>query len=366
MLVEINTILGDALAKGSSDVHIQAGLPLTIRRNGDLIHLYDSESISPDDARMLFESIANEHLLEVYKNKGSVDFSYDLEQLGRFRVSAFHHKGQTVLAMRCIPTKIPTFAELNLPPVIEELADMNRGMILVTGTTGSGKSTTLASIIEHINRKEAHRIITIEDPIEFSLVSKSSFITQQEVGADTSDFAYALRGALRQDPDVIMVGEMRDQETISVGISAAETGHLVMSTLHTGDATQTIERIISFFPLEHQDRVRRMVALNLKAVISQRLLKTKDGTRRVPAIEVLVVTPTVKKLMMQGKLTELYTAIQNRDKGMQTFNQSINDLIKKDFITLEMGMEYADDPAALKRTVRGGESSGDQRSIIGV
>jgi twitching motility protein PilT len=293
---------------------------------------------------------------ETFKRENEVDFAYSVPGLGRFRCNAFMQRGSIGLVFRVIPTRIPNIEELNLPPILKKIALEERGLVLVTGTTGSGKSTTLAAMIDHINNHKTVNIITIEDPIEFLHKDKKSIIHQREVGADTKSFAKALRAALRQDPDVILVGEMRDFETIQTALMAAETGHLVLSTLHTLDAPETVNRIVSFFPPYHHQQVRLQLSTVLKGIISLRLVPRADGKGRVPAVEVLVSTATVRDCILEAKKTPLLPDVIAQGKlhyGMQTFDQSLFELYQKEFISLEEALKWATNPEDFKLKVKG-------------
>jgi twitching motility protein PilT len=363
MVSDINELLAEMGEKKASDLHLQESLPPIYRIDGKLVPL-DLPPLSAADVYQIFESIAPPRMVEKFKEESAVDFAYAIPPLYRYRINTFHQKGSTVIAIRCLRGDILSFDQLNLPPAIKDLAEKHRGLVLMTGPTGSGKSTTLAAIVEHINANYARRIITIEDPIEFLYTSKKSVISQVEIGKDSPSFGDALKYTLRQDPDVVLIGEMRDKETIYTAIHAAETGHLMLSTLHTPDATQTIDRIMSFFPQEQHERLRMMLALNLNGVISQRLIPLIDGSGRIAAIEVLVNTPIVQKLFRDGKLKELYQAMQNKESGMQTFTQALVELYLAKKVSFEDGEANSDDPGTFRRMARGGYATGDKTSII--
>ncbi|MBX5481462.1 MAG: type IV pilus twitching motility protein PilT [Myxococcaceae bacterium] len=345
--MELNEILQIALRGGASDIHLKAGLPPMFRVDGALVPLKDGRRLPPEEvARMAF-GIMNEFQKEKFKASNEVDLAYGVPGLGRFRVNVFQQRGTIGAVLRVIPFKVMTIAELMLPKVLEEIASSERGLILVTGTTGSGKSTTLAAMIDHINSTETNHIMTVEDPIEFLIRDKRSIINQREVGVDTLSFSQALKSALRQDPDVILVGEMRDLETIETALTAAETGHLVLSTLHTLDATETINRIISVFPPYQQKQVRLQLASVLKAVISQRLVPRADGKGRVAAVEVLRTTARVRELIEDKDRTkEIHDAIAqgHQTYGMQTFDQSLMWLVKQGLVTFEEARRQATNP----------------------
>ncbi len=345
--MELNEILQIALRGGASDIHLKAGLPPMFRVDGSLVPLKDGKRLPPEEvARMAF-GIMNEFQKEKFKQSNEVDLAYGVPGLGRFRVNVFQQRGTVGAVLRVIPFKVMTIKDLMLPSILEKICLDERGLILVTGTTGSGKSTTLAAMIDHINATETNHIMTIEDPIEFLIRDKRSIVNQREVGVDTASFSVALKSALRQDPDVILVGEMRDLETIETALTAAETGHLVMSTLHTLDATETINRIVSAFPPYQQKQVRIQLASVLKAVVSQRLIPRADGKGRVAAVEVLRCTARVKELIEDKDRTkEIPDAIsQGFDTyGMQTFDQSLMSLVKQGLVTYEEAHRQATNP----------------------
>ncbi len=345
--MELNEILQIALRGAASDIHLKAGLPPMFRVNGSLVPLKDGKRLPPEEvARMAF-GIMNEFQKERFKTTNEVDLAYGVPGLGRFRVNVFQQRGTIGAVLRVIPFKIMTVRDLLLPTVLETIALEQRGLILVTGTTGSGKSTTLAAMIDHINASETNHIMTIEDPIEFLIRDKRSIVNQREVGVDTMSFSQALKSALRQDPDVILVGEMRDLETIETALTAAETGHLVMSTLHTLDATETINRIISVFPPYQQKQVRLQLASVLKAVVSQRLVPREDGKGRVAAVEILKTTARVRELIEDKDRTkEISDAIAqgHQTYGMQTFDQSLMWLVKNSLVAYEEARRQATNP----------------------
>jgi twitching motility protein PilT len=342
--MELNEILQVALRTNASDIHLKAGLPPMFRVDGHLVPLKDGPRLPPEEvARMAFGTM-NEFQKEKFKQTNEVDLAYGVPGLGRFRVNIFQQRGAVGGVFRVIPFKIQSIEQLMLPKVIEKLAGEQRGLVLVTGTTGSGKSTTLAAMIDHVNATETCHIMTIEDPIEFLIRDKRSIVNQREVGVDTMSFGQALKSALRQDPDVILVGEMRDLETIETALTAAETGHLVMSTLHTLDATETINRIISAFPPYQQKQVRLQLGSVLRGVVSQRLVPRADGRDRVPATEVLLTTARVRELIEDKDRTkEIPDAIAqgNVSYGMQTFDQSLMWLLKSGVITYEEALRQA-------------------------
>jgi twitching motility protein PilT len=360
--MEINEILKVGVKQGASDVHIKVGLPPVFRIDGSLYPLKNAQRITPDELMKIAESIMNKKQMEKFKDSNDVDLAYGVPGLGRFRVNVFQQRGTLGIVLRSIPVKIKNIQELNLPLVLERIGSEPRGLILVTGTTGSGKSTTLAAMIDHINSNRTCHILTIEDPIEFLHRDKKSIINQREIGFDTQSFSGALKSALRQDPDTILVGEMRDFETIETALTAAETGHLVMSTLHTVDATETITRIISVFPPYQQQQIRFQLAGILRGVISQRLVPRADGKGRVPAVEVLVSTGIIRECITDKERTkEIHDAIAKgyTTHGMQTFDQSLMFLYRKGLITYEEAMRQSSNPDDFALRVKGISSTSD-------
>ncbi|MDA8088557.1 MAG: type IV pilus twitching motility protein PilT [Nitrospiraceae bacterium] len=354
--IEINDLLKEAVAAGASDLHIKVGSPPVFRRNGALELREGSPAISKEEAVRLAFSVMTAPQRELFKKEADLDFAYSISGLGRFRCNAFLQRGTLGLVFRVIPTRIPGIDELTLPPILKKLALEERGLVLVTGTTGSGKSTTLAAMIDHINSTKRVNIMTIEDPVEYTHKDKKSLLNQREVGADTKSFAKALRSALRQDPDVILVGEMRDFDTIQTALMAAETGHLVLSTLHTLDASETVNRIISFFPPYHQHQVRIQLAAILRGITSLRLLPRADGKGRVPAVEVLIATSTIRDCVTDPAKTSLIHDFIEQGKvhyGMQTFDQSILELFETGLITYEEALKQASNPEDLDLKVKG-------------
>ncbi|GAB4251925.1 type IV pilus twitching motility protein PilT [Deferrisoma sp.] len=362
--MDLNRILEVAVRARASDIHLKAGLPPIFRRDSQLYPYKDAGRLAPEVLQRLAGEIMTPAQRDVFEHQHEVDMGYGVPGLGRFRVNVFQQRGTVGMVFRVIPTEIKSVKELLLPKVVEELAMEPRGLILVTGTTGSGKSTTLASMIDYINQKKTCHIITIEDPIEFLHRDKKSIINQREVGFDTLSFAGALKSALRQDPDVILVGEMRDFETIETALVAAETGHLVLSTLHTVDAAETIHRIISVFPPYQQKQVRLQLASILRGVISQRLVPRADGKGRVPAVEVLVSTARVRECIeVPEKTKELRTAIAEgfTTYGMQTFDQSLMGLLKKNLITYKEALRQSSNPDDFALKMSGIQSTSDTR-----
>jgi twitching motility protein PilT len=362
--MELNEILQVALRANASDIHLKAGLPPMFRVDGSLVPLKDARRLPPEEVSRMALGIMNDFQKEKFKQTNEVDLAYGVPGLGRFRVNIFQQRGTIGGVFRVIPFKIQTIEQLMLPKVIEKLSGEQRGLVLVTGTTGSGKSTTLAAMIDHVNATETCHIMTIEDPIEFLIRDKRSIVNQREVGVDTMSFGQALKSALRQDPDVILVGEMRDLETIETGLTAAETGHLVMSTLHTLDATETISRIISAFPPYQQKQVRLQLSSVLRGVVSQRLVPRADGRGRVPAIEVLLNTARVRELIEDKDRTkEIPDAIAqgNVSYGMQTFDQSLMWLLKSNYITYEEALRQATNPDDFALRVSGISGTSDSK-----
>ncbi|MFQ5532519.1 MAG: type IV pilus twitching motility protein PilT [Candidatus Methylomirabilales bacterium] len=354
--MELRDLLKTAVERKASDLHIKVGSPPVIRIDNKLIPLTEKPRLSQEETMRIVLSVMNNNQREHFKEKREIDLAYSVPGLGRFRVNIFQQRSTIGMVMRIIPMKVSTIQDLNMPPVVEKLALETRGLILVTGATGTGKSTTLAAMVEHINTNRTAHIITIEDPIEFLIRDKMALVNQREVGADTESFPEALRGALRQDPDVILVGEMRDYETISTAILAAETGHLVMSTLHTVDATETINRIISVFPPYQQRQVRLQLASLLKGIISMRLIPRADGRGRVPAAEVMVVTATIRECIIESDKTRKipdFIAAGHSQYGMQTFDQSLMILYKRGLVTYEESLLWASNPDDFALRVRG-------------
>lgn len=360
--MHINDLLKIATERGASDLHLKVGSYPVIRVNGALQPLTELKKLMQEDTIAMAFSLMNARQKQKFKETLEIDIAYSVPGLGRFRCNIFQQRGTVGLVLRVIPVKIRTIKELLLPKVIETICHEQRGLVLCTGTTGSGKSTTLAAMIDYINSTRTEHIITIEDPIEFLHRDKKSIVNQREIGVDTRDFATALRSALRQDPDVILVGEMRDYETIETALTAAETGHLVLSTLHTLDATETINRIISVFPPHQQKQIRLQLAQVLKAVISMRLVPKADGQGRVPAVEVLRVTPYIRTLIEDKEKTKLiHDSIEKGTSqyGMQTFDQSLYSLWKKGLITYEEALRRASNPDEFKLKVQGIQSTSD-------
>jgi len=362
MSLDLNEILKVALKGGASDIHMKSGLPPVFRIDGALVPLKNAERLLPEYLEKIAASIMNAVQKERFASNRECDLAYGIAGLGRFRVNVFQQRGTVGIVFRVIPFGVKTIDQLVLPKVVESIANEQRGLILVTGTTGSGKSTTLAAMIEHINSARTCHIMTIEDPIEFLIRDRRSIVNQREIGVDTQTFAAALRAALRQDPDVILVGEMRDFETIETALTAAETGHLVLSTLHTLDATETINRIISVFPPYQQKQVRIQLSSILKAVISQRLVPRADGKGRVPALEVMIATARVRECIGDKDRTkELHDCIAKgfTTYGMQTFDQSLMHLVKQNLVTYEEALKHVSNADDFALRFRGIASTSD-------
>ncbi len=334
----------------ASDVHITVGVPPVIRVNGKLIHVDNVDNLMPDDTEKIAYELLTERQIEILKDKGEIDFSYAISGVGRFRVNVYSQRGSYSVAIRPIPLDIPSAKELGLPDILTQLADRKRGLILVTGPTGSGKSTTLATMIDHINDTRRCHVLTLEDPIEYLHRHKSSIINQREIGYDTNSYNTALRAALRQDPDVILIGEMRDLETISIAVTAAETGHLVLATLHTIGAVSTVDRVIDVFPAEQQQQVRVQLGSVLQGVVSQQLVRRADGSGRIGAFEIMICNQAVRNLIREGKSHQLMSSIQTGRKiGMMSMDTSLVELYKKGYITVDEAMAHSVDKTFIKR-----------------
>ncbi len=362
--MDLNHILQEAVARGASDVHLKVGQQPMVRIHGILYAVEDWSALSREDMASILDVLLDEHHRERFRSRMQVDLAYQTGESTRFRVNVFLQRGEPSIAMRAIPARIRSVEELHLPPIVNKLALENRGLILVTGTTGSGKSTTLAAMVGHINENCSNHIITIEDPIEYTHQDVRSIISQRELSYDVVNFADGLKAALRQDPDVILVGEMRDLETIETAVLAAETGHLVLSTLHTLDATETITRIVSNFPEHQREQIRIILANIIRGIISQRLMPRADGNGMVPAAEILVSTARIREcIMVKEKTREIRDAIAvgHQSYGMQTFDQSLMMLYRRNLITYEEALAQSSNPDDFALKVRGIASTSDRR-----
>lgn len=357
-------LLEGAVKVRASDIHLSEEHPPYFRLDGDILPVGQHPPLTHEDMRSLCDELLNDRLKLILEQRRGVDLGYQYKEMTRCRFIIYYERQKLRAVIRLIPMDSPTLAELNLPPAVTTVAGFQRGLILVTGPTGSGKSTTLAAMIDHINSLEKIAIVTIEDPIEFVHKNKKAVVSQREVGEDVMDFNAGLVQALRQDPDVILVGEMRDVDTMRIAIKAAETGHLVLSTLHTTSAVQTIERIIGTFPQAEHALLRDQLATNLKACIAQNLVKKAEGKGRAAAHEILVVSGTVSKLIRDNRMTDIPGVMQGRDEGMQTFDQGLADLVREKKITEAEGEAWARDIHALRRYIKGVTSSGERGGII--
>lgn len=361
--MHIDDILRVALERKASDIHLKVGGVPYLRSDGELKPLGEMSRLTPEGMLTMAFSMMSNKNKQRFRDTNEADFAYSLSGMGRFRVNVFQQRGNVGMVLRVVPTRIRTTEELFLPPVIEKLCEERRGLVLVTGTTGSGKSTTLAAMVDRINATRSDHIITIEDPIEFLHRDKVGIVNQREVDVDTASFSIALRAALRQDPDVVLVGEMRDLETIHTALLAAETGHLVMSTLHTLDATETIQRIIAVFPSDEQKQIRLQLAATLKGIISQRLVRKADGIGRVPAVEVLVTTSYIRDCIVNPEKTAVVRdaiAAGGSQYGMQTFDQSLLALWRKGLVTYDVALQNASHPDDFKLRAQGVSSGGTE------
>jgi twitching motility protein PilT len=352
--IDYSQVLLEVVSRNASDLHLTAGVPPVVRQRGRLVHLDDYPKLTPEDTREFIYSILTTEQRRRLENDLQLDFAYVVPGRARFRVNAYFQRGAVAAAFRLIPSVIVPIDELGLPAIVHELARRPRGLVLVTGPTGSGKTTSLASMLDEINRTRDEHIVTIEDPIEFVHAHQRCVINQRELGADASSFANALKAALRQDPDVILVGEMRDLETISTALTAAETGHLVFGTLHTQDAPQTIDRVIDVFSPEQQGQIRVQLSVTLQGVITQQLLPTADGAGRCVACEVLVPTPAVRNLIREGKIHQIPSIIQTGSSyGMQTMDSALATLVRSGRITQELAESRSSTPEELRRLLGG-------------
>jgi twitching motility protein PilT len=364
-LKEIEKLMVAATRNKASDLHLKSGQKPILRVN-TIIHELGSRALSPDDVRKLIYEIMTDIQRDRFETEHDLDFAYSIPGVGRFRINVFHERGSVAVAMRRVNTSIPTFAELNLPNEVKKITEYEQGLIIVAGPTGSGKSTTLACILDHINATQKAHMVTIEDPIEYLFTDKKSFVNQREIGIDVPDFHQALKHVVRQDPDVILVGEMRDYVSFDAALMASETGHLVFATIHASSAPQCIGRLLDLFPTERQPLIRQSLAFNLRAILCQRLLPAaKEGMKMVPAVEVLFNSSTAQKVIMNGedkKLADLIRA--SKEEGMQDLNMSLIDLINKGLVTKKIALQYSPNPEQLKMNMQG-IFLGDDHRILG-
>ena len=360
--MNIRSVLEKMIAARASDLHLKAGTPPVVRVDG-VLYTLDEPAPSAQDLRDVSDQLLNEEQRHYFSTHNEIDFAFGVSGLARFRANIFTQRGTPALALRHVPVEVPTLDDLNLPASVRELAFSPRGLILVTGRTGSGKSTTLAAMVDAVNRVTTRNVITVEDPIEFLHRDRMSFIHQREVGLDTQSFTDGLRYVLRQDPDIILVGEIRNLETMSTALMAADTGHLVMSTLHTTDVVQTLQRIISFYPPHQHDEVRLSIASNLLAVVSQRLIPRRDGTGRVPAVEIMLSTATIREYILNPEKTPLIHGVVGEglsQYGMQTFDQSVLGLLRDGLITEEEALKNCNNPNELALKLKGISATSDR------
>jgi twitching motility protein PilT len=354
MSLDFAAVLTKMVEVRASDVHLTAGFPPAVRVRGRIVPMDDYPPLSPQETREIVYSILNDSQRKRFENQQQLDFAYAIPGVARFRVNCFFQRGAISAAFRLIPTEILGLESLGLPLVLEEFTRKPRGFVLMTGPTGSGKSTTLASMVDMINTEREEHILTIEDPIEFLHSHKKCIVNQREIGADAQDFAVALKAALREDPDVILVGEMRDLETVSTALTAAETGHLVFATLHTQSTAQTVDRIIDVFPPHQQQQVRMQLSIALQGIVTQQLLPTADGSARIVGCEVLVPTPAIRNLIREGKTHQIYSALQTSGAmGMQTMDSHLAQLVRTGKITRSLAEQRASVPEELKRLLVG-------------
>ena len=349
--MDLNQLLSYSIDSGASDLHLSVGSIPMVRINGTMKPL-NLDVLHQDDIEKMLPEVMDKDQMAIFREQKEIDFSAKLEGKGRFRVNFFNQINGLAAVFRTIPDTIKSCDELGIPPFMQDLAMIDRGLVLLTGPTGSGKSTTLAAMVDHINKNKACHIITIEDPVEYYHHTKESLINQRELGASTHSFSNALRAALREDPDVILVGEMRDLETISLALTAAETGHLVLSTLHTSSAVKSIDRIIDIYPSGQKDQIRSMLSESLEAVISQKLLPTKDGKGRVPACEVMISSTAIRNLIREDRVFQITSVIQSGGvEGMQTLDQDLQRLVTQGKIERKVAMDIADNPKLFKQNV---------------
>lgn len=361
--MDFETLVKGAIKHKASDIHILQDSTPFLRINGTLVRV-ETGPTTREELEQVVAEVVPTRIAHLLKTNRGVDFSYQFRDMERFRGVAFYEQERLGLALRCIPMKIPTIDELEMPPVLKSIARIHRGMVLLTGITGCGKSTTLAAMIDHLNHLEPRRVITIEDPIEYIYTTAKCIVSQREVGDDVPDFATGLRQALRMDPDVILIGEMRDLETMRVAVKAAETGHLVLSTLHTTGAVHTIQRIVSHYPDQEHELVREQLSLNLKGAITQRLVKRADGSGRIAVQEIMIVTEVVAKLIRENRISDIFPIIRSREAGMQTFDQALADLVRIEKITFDEGKKFCEDFYVYRRFIRGVSASSDKGAIL--
>ncbi|HAW49408.1 TPA: type IV pili twitching motility protein PilT [bacterium] len=355
MALTMEFLVHEMVERGASDIHLVIGAPPQLRIDGIMTPIEGTERLMPDACQQLIYSVLTDEQKRRFEEEQELDISFGVKDVGRIRMNVFRQRGTIGAALRGIPNEIPGFEQLGLPPIVKKIADIPVGLVLVTGPTGTGKSTTLASMIDYINTSKKLHLITVEDPIEFLHRHKSCIVVQREVGSDTKSFAQALKHMLRQDPDVILVGEMRDLETISAALTIAETGHLVFATLHTPDAIQSVNRIIDVYPAHQQQQVRAQLSFVLKATVSQTLIPHASGRGRVVACEILISTPAIANLIRDGKIHQAYTIMQaGKQFGMQTMNSALTELYRRGMITYENAMIHSQDPESLKKMLTGG------------
>ncbi len=362
--MNLNSLLEGMVKVSASDLHLKVNSPPILRINTNLRNI-DHPILTVEEILQVLDVLLPSRLREDFETEGAVDFAHSIPGVGRYRIAAFHQQGAISIAIRRVSLIIPSLKELHLPIRVYPLVDETRGLILVTGVTGSGKSTTLASMLNEINNTRRDHIVTLEDPIEYLFQENKCLINQVEIGVDCESFRGAMKRVVRFDPDIIMVGEMRSRETVGAAIEAADTGHMVLSTLHTSDAKQTINRILHFFPKEDEDLILEQLAQNLKAIISQRLLPRSDKPGLVPAVELLINVPIVSKLIRKGQIDDIQQALKNQESGMQSFDVSMALLVREEMISMDTAMKYCADVAGLKRMVRGEFSAGDKGGLIG-
>ena len=359
MAATMHDLLSFMVERGASDLHITTGTCPQIRMNGKLTPLTQFEQLTPQDTQRLAYSVLNESQKQKFEEESELDLSFGIQGLARFRCNVYRQRGAVGCAIRVIPVKIRGFGDLGLPPIIEQLAERPKGLVLVTGPTGSGKSTTLAAMVDKINSEREDHIMTIEDPIEFVHHHKKCLVNQREVFSDTQSFKNALKHILRQDPDVVLVGEMRDLETVAAALTIAETGHLTLATLHTNSCAQTMNRIIDVFPTSQQGQVRAQLSLVLEGVLAQQLIPTLDGQGRVMALEIMVATPAIRNLIREEKIHQIYSSMQAGQKfGMQTMNQSLLSLVQQRRISREEAVNRTMDPGELLQLLTGVPAGG--------